>query len=317
MAHASQGAQKNGGLTARLRNMPRAVVIVNPLSGRGRYDKEIGAHAALAIEVLGRHHLHAQVRTTGAAGDAHRFAREAADDFVDLVVVWGGDGTINEAASGLVHRNVPLGIVPAGSGNGLATDLCVPFTPIEALTVAATGRDFEMDAGQVHDSLFFNIAGIGIDAIIAARFAERGLRNRGPLGYLHIGLGELMRRHTERYEVCIDDERVEHHALLLAIANGRQYGNRVCIAPGARLDDGLLELVIVEQQSALGILMRLPSLFSGRLRAGGGVSMRAIREVIVRADRPIPFHVDGEPRVGPAELAVRVLPKAVVVRAPR
>jgi YegS/Rv2252/BmrU family lipid kinase len=315
MADAAQGAAKNGALSRALL-MPRAVVIINPLSGRGRHDTEIGTDAALALDVLGRFNVKAQVRTTSGPGDAHRFAREAADEGVDLVVVWGGDGTINEAASGLVHRNIPLGIVPAGSGNGLASDLSVPFTPIEALTVAATGQNYAMDAGQVHDSLFFNIAGIGIDAIIAARFAERGLRNRGRLGYLKIGLGELMRRRTERYEICVDEGKVEYHALLVAIANGRQYGNQVCIAPGARLDDGLLELVIVEPQSTLKIAMRLPSLFSGRLRAGGGVTMRTIREMVVRADREIPFHVDGEPRVGPAELAVHVLPHALLVRTP-
>jgi len=296
--------------------MPRAVVIVNPLSGRGRHETEVGAHAALALDVLRGHGFDAEVKTTGAAGDAHRFARNAAEAGADLVVAWGGDGTINEAACGLVYRNVPLGIVPAGSGNGLASDLCVPFSPREALTVAATGRNFAIDAGQVHESLFFNIAGIGIDAVIAARFAERGLRKRGPLAYLQIGLAELARRRTERYEVCIENETTEHHAILMALANGRQYGNRVCIAPDARLDDGLLELVIVEQQPAIKIAMRLPSLFSGRLRPGGGVSMRSIRELRVRADAPIPFHVDGEPRVGPAELAVSVLPSALLVRIP-
>jgi YegS/Rv2252/BmrU family lipid kinase len=297
--------------------MPRAVVIINPLSGRGRHDTEIGTHAALARDVLGRLAVHAEIRITGGAGDARRFAIDAADERADLVVVWGGDGTINEAASGLVNRHVPLAIVPAGSGNGLAGDLCIPFKPADALTVAVNGRDFAMDAGQVHDSLFFNIAGIGIDAIIAARFAERGLRRRGPLGYLQIGLSELMRRRTARYELCIDGERVEHQVMLMAMANGRQYGNRVCIAPGARLDDGLLELVIVEQLSVLKIAMRLPSLFSGRLRAGDGVSMRAIRELVVRGTEPIPFHVDGEPRIGPAELTVRVLPRALLVRTPR
>ena len=109
--------------------MPRAVVILNPLSGRGRHEKELEAHRALAAEVLGAHGFNTAVRTTTAAGDACRFAREAAESGVDLVVAWGGDGTINEAASGLVYRQVPLAIVPAGSGNGLACDLCLPFNP--------------------------------------------------------------------------------------------------------------------------------------------------------------------------------------------
>lgn len=296
--------------------MTRAVVIVNPFSGRGRFAGEIRAHAALAASVLRAYDVDATMRTTEAAGDANRFACEAVAEGVDLVIAWGGDGTVNETASALVQTDIPLGIVPGGSGNGLACDLGLPFDPSAALTIAATGVDFRMDAGRVQDAVFFNIAGIGVDAIIAARFAERGLRQRGPLGYLQLGVTELLRYRAQTYVFSIDQERSEHRAMLIAIANGRQYGNRVQIAPGARLDDGLLELVIVEQLSTLSIALRLPSLFRGTLKPGRGVSMRAVRELTVRAEAPIPFHVDGEPRLGAAELAVRTIPGALVVRVP-
>jgi YegS/Rv2252/BmrU family lipid kinase len=295
----------------------RAVVIVNPLSGRGRYENEIRAHAALAADLLAQHGFAALIRPTTAGGDANRFAREAAAAAVDLVIVWGGDGTINEAACALVQTGVPLGIVPAGSGNGLATDLRLPFDPLAALTVAATGVDFAIDAGRIDTSLFFNIAGIGVDAIVAARFAERGLRRRGPMGYLQIGFTEVLRYRAQPYDITIDNERTSHRVMLLALANGRQYGNNVLIAPGARLDDGLLEVVLVEEQSTLRVAMRLPSLFRGTLRPGGGVSMRAVRELIVHAADRIPYHVDGEPRLGPAELKVETLPAALIVRVPQ
>jgi YegS/Rv2252/BmrU family lipid kinase len=294
----------------------RAVVIVNPLSGRGRYENEIRAHAELATTILRTYDIDATVRTTEAAGDAHRFAREARDAGVGLVVAWGGDGTINEAACALVQSDIPLGIIPAGSGNGLACDLGLPFDPTAALRIAATGTNFRMDAGRVQQSIFFNIAGIGVDAIISARFAERGLRKRGPLGYLQLGVAELMRYRAQSYSFSIDDEHLEHRAMLIAIANGRQYGNRVQIAPGARLDDGLLELVIVEQLSTLSIALRLPSLFRGTLKPGRGVTMRAVREMTVRAEAAIPFHVDGEPRLGEPELTVSTIPGALVVRVP-
>jgi len=295
----------------------RAVVIVNPLSGRGRYEPQIRAHSALAADLLHSFGLTTCVRSTAAAGDAHRFARQAADEGADLVVAWGGDGTVNETAAALINSDVPLGIVPAGSGNGLAWDLGLPFEATAALTVAATGRDFVIDAGQVHDSLFFNIAGVGVDAVIAARFAERGPRRRGALGYLQLGVTELMRYRAQLYTIAIDNDRFEHRAMLLALANGRQYGNRVCIDPGARLDDGLLELVIVEELSTIAIAMRLPSLFRGTLRAGRGVTMRAVRELTVRTDAAIPFHVDGEPRVGPSEIRVSTFPRALRVRVPQ
>ena len=283
--------------------MARAVVIVNPLSGRGRYEADLRSHADLATTLLSTFDIEATVRPTTAAGDANRFAREAAEQGVDLVIAWGGDGTVNEAACGLVHSGVPLAIIPAGSGNGLASDLGLPFDPTGALRIAASGVDFLMDAGQVHNSIFFNIAGIGVDAIIAARFAERGLRRRGPLGYLQLGVAEFLRYRSQAYTISIDEDRQEHRAMLIAIANGRQYGNRVQIAPGARLDDGLLELVIVEELSTVAIALRLPSLFRGTLKAGRGVTMRAVTDMVVHTDAPIPFHVDGEPGWGPPRFA--------------
>jgi YegS/Rv2252/BmrU family lipid kinase len=295
--------------------MRRAVVIINPVSGRGQRAHQLAANAALASNVLGEHGYTVDVKVTTGPGDAMRLAKEAVDNAAALVVAWGGDGTVNEVASALVHTDVPLAIVPAGSGNGLALDLGVPLSVRKALTLAGSGRDFRIDAGQVDGALFFNIAGVGIDAIVAARFAQRG-RRRGALAYLQIAFDELMHRRTERYEICVEDERAEYHALLVAIANGRQYGNNVCIAPEARLDDGRLELVIVEQQSLFSIVRRLPALFLGRLKPGGGVTMRSVRELRVRAERPIPYHVDGEPRLGPQELTVSVLPGALVVRAP-
>ena len=294
--------------------MRRAIVVINPLSGRGRYDNQVEAHGALARNILASAGIEAEVRTTTAAGDARRFATEAAQAGCDLVVVWGGDGTINEAASALVHTSVALAIIPAGSGNGLAADLGIPFEPRAALELAAHGRTTAIDAGQVDQCYFFNIAGVGIDAVIAARFAERGLRRRGPLAYLQLSSAELLRYRAQRYDITLDGVLRAHDAMLLALANGRQYGNRVLIAPGARLDDGLLEVVIVEPLSMWGIASRLPALFRGTLRSGPGVTMQAARSIAVRAAGAIPYHVDGEPRTGQDELIVHTHERALNVR---
>jgi diacylglycerol kinase (ATP) len=291
-----------------------AVVIINPLSGHGRQQSLIQVHAALAHDVLASHGLSATIRPTTKAGDSHAFASEAVAAGCDLVIAWGGDGTINEAASALIHTGVPLGIVPAGSGNGLASDLLVPFDARAALQLAASGRTMTMDAGQVNDCVFFNIAGVGIDAVIAARFNARGMSQRGLAAYLKLSAAELLRHRCQSYDIGIDGERVNYRAMLVAFANGRQYGNRLLIAPGARLDDGLLEVVIVEPLSLPAIAWRLPSLFRGTLQPGRGVTMRAAREVWIRTGGPIPFHVDGEPRMGHDELHVRIVPSALAVR---
>lgn len=294
--------------------MTRAIVVINPLSGRGRYDNQVQAHAALARDVLGAAGIDADVLPTMAAGDARRFAEDAVRTGHDLVVAWGGDGTINEAASALVGCQVPLAIIPAGSGNGLAADLNVPFDPHLALQVAAHGRTMVIDAGQVGEAYFFNIAGVGIDAVIAARFADRGLRKRGPIGYLKLTSTELMRFRAKRYDITIDGVPGSHDAMLVAIANGRQYGNRALIAPGARLDDGLLEVVIVEPLSMWGIASRLPALFRGTLQPGPGITMKAARSLTIRTEGDIPYHLDGEPRVGRDELVIQTHPAALRVR---
>lgn len=294
--------------------MTRAVVVINPLSGRGRYDDQVHADSNFAREALAKHGIDAVIRHTTARGDAHRFGHEAVANGVDLVVAWGGDGTINEVASALIHTPVPLAIIPAGSGNGLAGDLGVPFDPAAAFDLAARGRTLAIDAGQIDHALFFNIAGIGIDAIIATRFASRGLRKRGPLGYLSITIGELVQYRAQVYRLTLDGEVLERPVMLLALANGRQYGNRVLIAPGARLDDGLLEVVIVEPMSIPTIAVKLPSLFRGTLRAGTGISMRAAREIRVEAPGEIPFHVDGEPHAGRDTVTVTMHPASLRVR---
>lgn len=295
----------------------QALVIINPLAGHGRQANQVAAHIELAQRVLRDHGIEALVRPTGGPGDAMAFAREAIAGGCRLVVAWGGDGTINEAARAVAHTGATLAIVPAGSGNGLAADLRIPFDPRAALELAATGPTLAIDAGQVNDCQFFNIAGVGIDAVIAARFAERGMRQRGLFGYMQLGTQELLRYRCQRYRFTIEDEIIEHEALIVAMANGRQYGNRLFIAPGARPDDGQLELVIVERLSLLSIAWRLPSVFRGALRPGNGVWMRAASSLRIHAPGPIPFHVDGEPRIADGELVVATHPGALRVRVPR
>src|SRR5262245_30456477 len=297
--------------------MSRAIVVINPLSGRGRYDDQVHTDAATARSVLAAHGLEVTVRPTAASGDAHRFAREALADGIDLVIAWGGDGTINEAASALMHTQAVLAIVPAGSGNGLARDLGIPFDTRAALAIAATGRTLTIDAGRLDGVPFFNIAGIGIDAVIANRFAERGMRRRGPLGYLSLSLTELLRYRSKTYRLTLDGDVFDRPVMLLALANGRQYGNRVLIAPGARLDDGLLEVVVVEPMSLPVIASKLPSLFGGTLRESPGITMRAAREIQVETAGEIPFHVDGEPRMGNDRVRVRAIPAALRVKTAR
>ena len=302
----------------------RALVVINPIAGPGR-TRTMAACVDLAKSVLSAHDYDADVRITAGPRDAFHFASEAAQGKVDLVVAWGGDGTINGAATGVAGTGIPLAIVPGGSGNGLARDLRIPFDPAAALTIAASGSVRSIDAGELHGSLFFNVAGVGFDARIADRLAAPGAR-RGLLGYVLATLGELRAYEPGTYSIhnAFDvngqahmADIIDRRALLIAVANSRQYGSGAQIAPAALLDDGMMEIVVVEPQSALSILKQLPAFFRGTLGEGNGIIMRSAATMEISCAHPIRFHVDGEPREGPKSISLRTRRGALVVKVSR
>src|SRR5574341_1724483 len=179
----------------------KATVIINPIAGAGRTGT-IGACVDLARSILGAHQVDADVRVTTGPTDAYTFSKDAVANNASVVIAWGGDGTVNGAASGVAGTSIPLAIIPGGSGNGVARDLQVPFDPVLAMTLAATGQPRRIDAGDLHGSLFFNVAGIGLDARIAGRLATEGHR-RGLMGYVLATVAEL-----RSYEVRSEERRV-------------------------------------------------------------------------------------------------------------
>src|SRR5689334_21812704 len=260
----------------------RARVVINPIAGPGR-TRTLSACTDLARSVLGGHGYDADIQITAGPNDAFRLAREGVDGNCDLIVAWGGDGTVNGAATAVAETNIPLAIIPGGSGNGLARDLSIPLAAREAFTIAATGATRQIDAGDLHGSLFFNVAGIGFDARIAGRLAQPGAR-RGLLGYIIATVGELRAYEPGAYSIRnaydVDGRQhmpdiVDHPALFIALANSRQYGNGAQIAPKALLDDGMIEIVVVEPQSGLSIMRQVPAFFRGTLEEGPGLLMRS------------------------------------------
>jgi len=293
----------------------KATVVINPIAGPGR-SRTLDGCAALARESLGRGGFDVTVCITTAPEDAQRFSATAVNDGHDLVAAWGGDGTVNGVGAALTGTPVAMAIIPGGSGNGLARDLEVPLDAAAAFEVAAFGSTRAIDAGALNGSLFFNVAGIGLDANIARRMAAPGAR-RGLLGYLLATFSELPSYIARDYTIAIaasDSPPITTAALIIALANSRQYGNGAQIAPNARLDDGELDVVVVRPQSLLRIASRLPAFFNGSLRADATLLMRTAASVDISSDGDIAFHVDGEPRSGSTIVELRTLPKALLVR---
>jgi diacylglycerol kinase (ATP) len=290
------------------------VAIINPISGTGADRNAAARRIALVQAEAKRRGLRADIHLTERAGHARELAATSAASDVDLVIVWGGDGTLNEAGAGLLGSRTTLGLVPAGSGNGLAAALGTPRQPAAALNVAFDGHTRTIDAGRIGGHPFFNIAGIGFDARVAALFNARGAGRRGGWPYIAIGLREGWRFRGTEYTVDLAGERRTLNALLISFANGREYGIGARIAPLAQLDDGLLDATIVQTRPALTRFWHARHMALGTAHLSPSVIVRQIRQAVVSADGPMEFHVDGEPGVlrGPVEVTIQ--PAALKVR---
>jgi YegS/Rv2252/BmrU family lipid kinase len=299
-------------------NRPRVVVVVNPAAGPSWRRRPTGAVAARIERMLGRHQVDGEVKLTSGPGHATALAREALLAGADLVVAWGGDGTINEVASALMHSGAALGIVPMGSGNGLAREIGAPAGHDDALKVALTGRDRMIDAGELNGRVFFNAAGVGFDAHVAEAFAASAGHARGFTSYALVTVRELCRYQAGEYVIQAEGQPARAcRALLIAIANTRQWGNGARIAPAALMDDERLDLVIVPAVAPPVVLANAWRLFAGSIPGWSAVETQRIHAATIRCAPRAPVQVDGEPAGRLEVIDIRVIPAALRVRAPR
>jgi diacylglycerol kinase (ATP) len=292
---------------------PDILVIINPASGparRGRAEERI----AIAARVLSEAGTSHRIQLTERRNHAYDLAAAAVEAGVKLVIAWGGDGTLNEVGQALAFRNASLGLIPGGSGNGFARELKIPFDPELALRRTLSGSDRVIDAGEIAGRMFFNVAGIGLDAKVAADVSASNNR-RGLVPYLAASARELVAYFPCEYAIETDAGAFRKTALVIALANSPQYGYAARIAPGAQLDDGVLDLVIVEPRSFVGNAVRIPSLFTGTFHRSAGVSLLRVRQLRVSSKTRMLFHLDGEVIEGERELTARVHAKALRVRA--
>jgi YegS/Rv2252/BmrU family lipid kinase len=284
-------------------------LIINPLSGTGslRAGQARVSCGSRALASIGEP---SNVFVTERRGHARELAAAAVARGAHLVIAWGGDGTVNEVASALLGTDAALGMVPSGSGNGLARDLAVSWNAEQAIADAVSAPARRIDAGEIGGRPFVSVAGIGFDAHVAACF-ERSAGRRGLAGYVRIAARELWRYRAASYR--LGDAGEGRRALLVTVANSSQFGNGARIAPAAKIDDGLLDMVVFEETSRIATIWGIPRLFTGTVARVRGVSTERIVRATVESDRPMIFHVDGEPVSGGNRLDIRVLPGALRV----
>lgn len=278
-------------------------IIINPVAG-GVAASEVARRIGLATSMLERLDEPGHVRVSQHRGHARELAADAAASGARLVMAWGGDGTVNEVASALVGGESALGIIPAGSGNGLARHLAVAGQPKQAIAQALAAVPREIDVGELAGRIFVSVAGIGFDAHVAGCFDRDVSGRRGLSTYARITVRELWRYQPAVYR--INGSNRDRRALLITFANSAQFGNGARIAPAARIDDGLLDMVLFEETSRFATVCGLPRLFNGSIGGLRGVSTEQITHAIVQAAQPIAFHVDGEPVQGGTSLRAQV-----------
>jgi diacylglycerol kinase family enzyme len=312
-------------------------LIVNPSAGGGRAGR-LAPDVQLALD---GHGLQVRRCDTRDLEHARELAQQAAAAG-ETVVALSGDGMIGAIAD--VLRHVPdslLGVLPGGRGNDLARVLGIPADPIAACTVIAHGTPFAMDLGEVEGQAFVGIASAGFDSD-ANRIANEAPSRLGNLVYAYGALRALLSWRPARFQVELEpeavelgsegdiegdmtgsdmsgsptvDRRVNFNGYTVAASNSGVYGGGMRLAPAARLDDGLLDIVAIEQVSKLRFLANLPKVFKGTHVELPSVKVLQAAEVVISADRPFALYADGDP-IAQLPARVRVLPGAVRVLVP-
>ena len=265
--------------------------IFNPKSGPRRKNARL---LPLLREFVAKQGAGAELHITAGPGHATELARQAVAAGCERVVAVGGDGTMNEVAQALIHSPVALALVPGGSGNGLARHLGIPLAPRAALELAMNpaARLATIDTGLANRRLFCNVMGLGFDAEVSARFG-RGTR-RGLSGYVAAVFGALGGRRSEPCRIEVGTEREALDVLLIAVANSDQYGSDAIIAPGAKVDDGLLNLVAIRPIGLIGASVLATRLFRGTFDKSSRVRHLRGERFTIQRSAPGVIHTDGE-----------------------
>ncbi len=267
----------------------KALLIINPISGT-RKKEGLDRFISERLAPLG---WEIDAMFTRAHGDAARFAADAAARGADAVIVAGGDGTVNEAATGLCGTATTLGIIPLGSGNGLARHVEIPMDIRGALDVIALNRSLSIDYATVNGRPFFCTFGVGFDAAVSETFARH--RHRGKLTYLKSTFETYKNFTPEEYRIETDGEHLTDRAFLVAVCNASQYGNNAYIAPGASIVDGLLDVVILHDGNPFATALVGVDMMIGNLSKNALFETIRTSRLTIRRKNSGPAHIDGDP----------------------
>jgi len=282
-----------------------AYLIYNPIAGT---DKKKRSVKTLQTALEKQFVVH--VFETKYAGHASLLAQKAACKNICLVIICGGDGSVNEVGQMLLNSNTKLAIVPFGSGNGLARHLNIPFNIEENIKCILKGNSFKMDVGLINNQVFVGIAGLGFDSYIGKKFSQYG--KRGFWSYFKLVVKEYYQFGDKKFSVNLDGKTTESRALLLSFANSSQFGNNAFIAPQADVTDGILLLCTLKRFPPIYAPYIAYLLFTKQIQRSSYYQETPFTKITVKQAKKH-AHLDGEPTKVGKKVKVRVLPLCLTV----
>lgn len=288
----------------------RILLIINPKAGassRNQVDL-LGWTARFAGHTL-------TVEAPQNAEDAVEVALRGAAEGYDRILAAGGDGTINRVVSALAETEVPLGIIPLGTVNVLARELGIPLDPVKALQVALGDRTRRLDLGTANGQYFTLMAGMGFDAKVVAEIVPRLKELFGSLAYVTAGLQTLARYKPSQFYLTFNDRTIRVPAWLLVVGNASYYTYQLSIASGARMDDGLLDIIVFGEQNALDRLSQIGAVFIGQHARHPNIRFFQAPALSVSAEPAVRLQLDGD-TVGSSPVEIGVRHQALCVMVP-
>ncbi|GBU06762.1 phosphatidylglycerol kinase [Bacteroidales bacterium] len=290
--------------------MKNIVLIINPISGTSSKEKI----PSLAAELFSPSSFNLSIVYTEYGGHASALTKEAIDKGAHYIVAVGGDGTVNEVARAMVHSDAALGIIPLGSGNGLARELRVPLDIRKSMEVIAKENVICIDYCKANEHIFFCTCGFGFDASVSERFS--GEKNRGSIAYIKSVIKEYVSFRPETYEFAFDEGLVKEKAFLVTFANASQYGNNAFIAPKANIQDGKMDVAVISPINPLEAGPLAIQLFAKQIDKNNKVNYYQTSALTIRREKAGVMHIDGDPVQMGSEIHVQTIASGLKVIAP-
>jgi len=275
--------------------------IINPISGTSKKEHI----PEIIMEVIDKEVFETKIVYTKFRGHGTELAKHFVENNYDYVVAVGGDGTVNEIAKALIHTNTSLGIIPIGSGNGLARHLGIPMNIRKAIEMINFSETVFMDYGLVNNQPFFCTCGTGFDAYVSTEFAKG--KERGLMSYIEKIITGYFNYKSQNYHLKSKDIDLKIKAFVMTFANASQWGNNAYIAPQASVQDGKLDISIMSSFPIIAIPTLALQLFTKTIDKDLFMTTLRTDEILLKREEPGPFHFDGEPYEEGTEIRIKIV----------